>query len=253
MIAQITTLFESCATSVPLFPQSELYNETWLLRLVLDWFSRNRVPAHPLNFEAGARWYSQAWLPSAFLRRPGGDPLAESWTHADGAIGHFGIGREGKNDLALARDATQLVILEAKLFSGLSSRVKNARYFDQAARTVACMAQVLNIAGRNPSDMSRLGFYLLAPQSRIDRRKFGTLMEKGSICRQVELRVSEYGGELDLWYWDWFVPAVEKADIHIISWEQLLAEMARHDSTSADPFRTFYKRCLAENGRTTEK
>jgi hypothetical protein len=131
------------------FPPTLLYNEGWFLRLVLDWFSRHDVQGHPLSFGAGARWFSEALLPSAFLARHRGDRLAESWTHADGVVGHFLIGEGGKALLRLAPEAGQLLVLEAKLFRGLSPGVTKARYYDQAARTVACMAEVLRRAERD--------------------------------------------------------------------------------------------------------
>jgi hypothetical protein len=44
----------------PLLSPTLLYNEGWLLRLVLDWFSRHDVEGHQLSFAAGARWFSEA-------------------------------------------------------------------------------------------------------------------------------------------------------------------------------------------------
>ena len=148
---RISILLESCSTENPCFPPTTLYNEGWLLRLVLDWFSTHDIGNHPLNFEKKARWFSEALLPSAFLARRRGDPLAESWTHADGVVGHFVIGAQGKTDLSLLPRATQLLVVEAKMFSELSSGVTKARYFDQAARTVACIAEVFHRANMNPT------------------------------------------------------------------------------------------------------
>ena len=69
----------------PSFPPTLLYNEGCLLRLVLDWTARNRT--------AGSR------------------------THADGVCGQIAVGRSGLTDLQLAPQATQRVVLEAKLVS----------------------------------------------------------------------------------------------------------------------------------------
>ncbi len=69
------------------FPATDLFNEGWMLRLVIDWFSRNRSIDFDLKFSDTATWYSEALLPSAFLPRYRGDKLAESWTHADGVMG----------------------------------------------------------------------------------------------------------------------------------------------------------------------
>jgi hypothetical protein len=150
-LESVQSMLRSASSDQPLFPPTLLFNEGWLLRLVLNWFARHSVKDHPLSFAADARWFSEALLSLAFLARHRGDKPAENWMHADGVIGHFSIGDEGKTDLTLLPNATQFLVLEAKMFSGLSSGVTNARYYDQAARNVACMAEVLCRAERNPS------------------------------------------------------------------------------------------------------
>ena len=142
MLQRIYALLETCTSDIPIFPPTLLYNEGWLLRLILDWFSVHQVSNFPLAFSDKARWFSEALLPSAFLAHKRGDRLAESSTHSDGIIGHFEIGKRGKTDLVLWDNATQLVLLEAKILSHLSSGVKNVKYFDQAARNVACIAEI---------------------------------------------------------------------------------------------------------------
>src|ERR1051326_9494522 len=100
------------------FPATIFYNEGWLLRLVLDWFSRQDNPSdHPLNFAPCSRWFSEALLPSQFLARDRRDHLAEGWTHADGVIGHVTIGSGALANAALADSASQFLVTEAKLFS----------------------------------------------------------------------------------------------------------------------------------------
>ncbi len=47
--------------------------------------------------------------------------------------------------------ATQFVVAEGKMYSPLSPGVTHARYFDQAARTVACIAEVLRRGKRTPA------------------------------------------------------------------------------------------------------
>jgi hypothetical protein len=77
-LGHIQRMLRAASGGRPLFPPTLLYNEGWLLRLVLDWFSRHDVQGHPLSFRAWARWFSEALLPSAFLARHRGDRLAES-------------------------------------------------------------------------------------------------------------------------------------------------------------------------------
>jgi hypothetical protein len=66
-----------------------------MLRLVIDWFARHPEAIHPMAVPCNCRWHSEALLLSAFLQRYRGDKFAEAWTHADGAIGHFAVGRQG--------------------------------------------------------------------------------------------------------------------------------------------------------------
>ena len=167
-LERIRQMLALCSTEEPLFPPTNLYNEGWMLRLVLDWFSIHQTPKHPLTISKTEKWYSEALLPSVFLPRYQGDQYAESWTHADGVIGNYKIGLNGAGDLSLTSDAEHLVVLEAKMFSKLSPGVTHARYYNQAARTVACMAEVLRRADRKPALLQRLSFFVIAPQQQID-------------------------------------------------------------------------------------
>ncbi len=162
-------------------------------------------------------------------------------------IGHIVIGKEGKSDLELTADATQFVILEAKINSPLSSGIKNAPYYDQAARNVACMVEALRLANRSPGDLSRLGFYVLAPEKNIQSGSFETEMERSSIRSKVRRRVSKYGGELDMWYSDWLESSMNHMSIGVLSWEQIIVRIGDEDRPAADSIQEFYDCCLEFN------
>jgi len=217
-----------------------------MLRLTFDFFSTLRISNHALSIPEGSRWYSEALLPSAFLPRSRSDSLAESWTHADGVIGHFEIGKGAKANLILSRDATHFVVLEAKMFSKLSPGVKHASYFDQAARNIACMAEVLNRAERPPSEFTLLGFYVLAPQAQIEQGIFAADLNRDSIKGKVERRVKEYGGQDD-WFRQWFIPTLARIKIEALSWEELIVTIRNRDSDAGHELDEFYKLCLQYN------
>lgn len=246
-------LLETCAAEPSHFPPTMLYNEGWLLRLVLDWFAEYELPGHPLHFAPGARWYSEARLPSAFIARHRGDRLAEAWTHADGIVGHFEIGSKAKSDLSIRPDATQFVVLEAKMFSGLSRGVTRAPGFDQAARTVACMAEALSRAGRQPASLQRPGFYVLAPESQIGSGMFDAAINVGSIQAKVAQRVGAYEGALDSWFVDWFRATLDQIDLATISWEALIATIGEMDASAGKAMGSFYELCLRYNHRPGPK
>jgi hypothetical protein len=239
-------MLETVGTDGAVLPPTELYNENWLLRVILDCFSRNRDACAPFRFTDGARWFSEALLPSAFLPRHQGDALAESWTHADGVIGHFRIGERGKGDLALAPSASQLVVLEGKVFSRLSSGVKNAAFFDQAARTVACIAEVLKGAECPPSSIGVLGFFVVAPNAQIEASIFPQV-ERESIRRKVERRVGQYSGRHDRWFEDWFAATLERIEIGCVSWEGAIQTLASTDPQAGEAIKDFYQKCLEFN------
>ena len=191
IVERIKAMLEACEAGTAAFPPTELYNEDWLLRIILDWFARHGGDRYPLSPLPGAKWFSQAWLPSAFLTRFRGDRLAEARTHADGVLGHFVIGDPGTAALTLAPQAKQLVVLEAKLFARLSAGVRNAPYYDQAARSVACIAETLRRVDRRPDDMEELAFIVLAPQARLDDGIFEWDLALEAIRRKVRRRVED--------------------------------------------------------------
>jgi len=124
-IERITKMLELAHTDATVFPSTILYNEGWMLRVVLSIESEG-IECLPFKFLPGANWFSEALIDSPFLRRFKGDPLAEGVTHIDGAIGHFDFRPGTKAGLSLRSDSTQLVAIEAKMFSPLSKGTTNA-------------------------------------------------------------------------------------------------------------------------------
>ena len=253
MFDQISNMLQTCDTEQGVFPPAEVYNEGWLLRLILDWFSRQPASDHPLSFEKSARWYSELVLPSQFLPRFQKDPNAESYTHADGVIGHFSIGRSGKGDIDLLADATQLVVIEAKMFSTLSKGISNNKSYDQAARTVACMAETLSLGKRKITDISTLGFYVIAPERQLKfEPTFQTFLQKDSIRIKVQKRVRAYSDPTDKeiktrWLDSWFLPTLESIDIQSLTWEEIISYIHSNDRRNAETLFKFYEKCLALN------
>ena len=246
-IERVAHLLKKCDTSERVFPATDLYNEGWLLRIILDWFSGQRNLRHPLAFTKNCRWFSEGLIPSQFLARFRGDPLAESWTHADGIIGNLEIGKAGKTDIRVLNKATHLTVVEAKLFSKLSPGVSNARYFDQATRYAACITEMLYRANRLPQSLIRLGFYVLAPDERIRAGVFRGKMQLSSISDKVKRRVEEYGGVKEKWFKEWFLLTLERLDVRCISLEMILDFIKQKDKKCFDEISDFYNKCLTYN------
>jgi hypothetical protein len=244
---RIQAMLQACESGQPPFPPTVLFNETWLLRVAMDWFAGHGGDRYPLSVLPEARWFSEAWLPSAFLPRYRGDRLAETRTHADGVIGHFTIGDPGTAGLSLKPDARQFVVIEAKLHNRLSTGVKNAPFFDQAARSIACVAEALRRAERDPAGMDVLSFYIVAPRARIDDGVFAWQTATDSLWRKVRRRIEDYAGERDEWFVEWFEPTLRRIDVRCLSWEDLVEAISFHDPTSGQAIDSFYGQCLRHN------
>jgi len=245
---RIAELLSKAEGSERVFPATDLYNEGWMLRLVIDWFSQNPRVAYDIRFAKDAQWYSEALLPSAFFARQRGDKLAESWTHADGVIGQFEIGKNADGDLTLREGASQLVVTEAKMFSKLSAGVTNAKHYNQAARNVACIAEIACRAGITPASFDDIAFYVVAPKVRIDEGVFATEMTREDIRETVQRRVSEYEDQAkQQWFDEWFSPTLDAIGLRCISWEELLAVISQNNAADGSELGEFYVKCLEFN------
>ncbi|MCW4049607.1 MAG: hypothetical protein NWE89_07700 [Candidatus Bathyarchaeota archaeon] len=95
----------------------------------------------------------------------------------------------------LTADSKQFVIIEAKMFAPLSKGITNAPDYDQAARSVACIAWAIKQANRRAEDFESLGFYVIAPREQIMDDVFSSQVNKFSIKEKVERRIGAYSGD----------------------------------------------------------
>lgn len=240
----ISRLISSFDPDQPNFRPTELYNESWLIKIILDQASEIEDQDFILSFLPNSGWFSEGLLPTAFKERYRGDPLSESRTNADGVIGHIKVGEKGKADLDLDGKASQFTVVEAKIGAPLSKGTSNAKYFDQAARNVACMAEVMARAGVEPSALDRLAFVVLAPQYSIDKGTFRKELELASIQSKVKRRVDAYQGELDGWYNNHFEPTLQCITLQSLSWESALGWISGYKPELDAELCSFYDLCL---------
>jgi len=233
-----------------------IYNEGWLMRLILLWFSEHRnVEYELITFKENAGWFSESLLSSPFLR----NNKREGYTHADGVIGHFTIGNVGKGDLQLKENCSQFVVLEAKMFSPLSGKVKNAINYDQVTRTVVCMSHILfefennnNIASTNNL---KLGCYVLLPKRRF--KKNLDYIGKEKIVKQVDDRVQlckqdRNYAELLMWR-NYFSTFIDNIKVNLIPWEDIIKLIQDKDEQYGNQLDSYYKDCKEYNKAKIKK
>ena len=250
VLADISAFIAALHTDSRHGPATLLYNEGWMLRLVLGAAARG-IRGLPAPFAPGARWFTEALIYTPFRARTRGDKLAESVTHADGVIGHFDIGRSSRAGLHLSPEATQLVVAEAKMFSGLSRGTTRAPGYDQAARNVACMAWTLAQAGRTLDSYRSIGFWVLAPEEQIRSDVFACVT-RGSVEEKIRQRVAQYEEawretRLDPWVREWLIPLLDRLQIACLSWESVVSDIESAEPEFGAALREFYGRCIAFN------
>ena len=240
----VSDLISTFDPKKPNFRPTEIYNESWFIKLILHQASNIQDEDFLLGFNTGSSWFSEGLLPTAFKARFRGDPLSESRTNADGVIGQIKIGEKAKADLELDSNANQFTVVEAKIGAPLAKGIAKAPSYDQAARNVACMAEVMARAGVDPVTLKRLEFVVLAPQYSIDKGAFAKEIDPESIQSKVRKRVDAYEGELDGWYKDHFEPTLNCINVKSLSWESALGWISKYKPELTIELQSYYDLCL---------
>jgi hypothetical protein len=228
-----------------------IYNESWMLRLVLNWFSGHKdIGSYYLSMNSGTRWYPQALLPSPFLRTP----LRENYTEADAVYGDLEIGDRGDTDVKLIKPCRQFAVVEAKMNSPYSPDVTHASEYNQAARTVACMSKVIELSGQPVDAIEKIAFFTLLPAEKAKREQFKDFTSKDHIEATVNKRIKdcikgEENIEINNWYENYFQPMLKKIEIDLIAWEDIITDIEDFDTNNPnDPHKGgalyyFYEKC----------
>jgi hypothetical protein len=253
MLNNITEIFET----IEKFDSQEnnlqptlLYNEGWMLRLVLKWFSDHKGIDHHLSMKENTRWFSEGLIKSKFAATFRGDNLAEGYTHADGLYGDFVIGGNGFGDVALKDNCRQFAVVEAKMFSKLSPGITHSPNYNQFARNVACICNLVTESKQNVED---IGFFVIIPKLQITNEgTFYQYFDNENVMDVVLERVNQYKGREDFeekknWYNNSFMPFLKKLNTEILTWEEIIEFINSHDPKYGSELNKFYEKCVHYN------
>ncbi len=235
------------------FPQTIIFNEGWLLRIVLNWVFENNTALNQIDYVKESSWFSEGLLSSPFHHRSRNDKLAEGKTHADGVTGHFIVSEGAKADIRLKNQGTYFAIFEAKLFSNFSPGTKYFPTYNQVSRNIACMAYLETI---NPHDSySKFVFSVTYPRERRLESDFLASLDKDKIAQDVYNRIENYEfnnrskeyDKLSKWYRYKFLDFLNNIEIRKIKWESIIEDILSHDSEFGKKLNSYYKKCLLHN------
>lgn len=154
-------------------PQSEIYNETWMLRLVLSLMSK--VDAKSNTF-TDSQSDSHLWdvckaVKSGWISEGGLKPVFKqertTWTDAIvGAVQKSSSNRNiEKNEGAIYKG---VIVIEAKMGSDLSIGGSSLKRYNQVARNIASLARFMVEGCENVDiDIEKCKFLVFAPKAKI--------------------------------------------------------------------------------------
>jgi hypothetical protein len=268
MIEQIKRILNAIDKKHPNVNPTFIYNEEWLIKLVLLWYNNHRKN-DSLPFVDSAIWFSEPRLISPFVNKK--LKCGETHTHSDGVIGNFNIGTGGrKSNLEFIDPFEEFIVLEAKIFSELSKKITNDPDYDQVARTVACMSYIIWLKTKALKNI-KLGFYILAPK--FDEKgknnklieNYNSYLNVDRVKEKIENRYKNYEkanktkipNEIKSWY-EFFPDFIEriKGDkfFNLIYWENIIDEVEeKKDATYAICLKDFLKKCKRYNSKNADK
>lgn len=203
----VEAIAKCCDKEKPILARSEVYNETWMLRLMLA-----RIYDFDGDFEivepkkkalimirnaVRRNWISEGGLSPAFEKE------GTTWTDAilgDVELREYDDGDGDKRKVGFkpkrGGDCNPcVVIVEAKMGSTLSRSVTNSADYDQAARNIACLSKLfLGV----PTQKVDGAFFVFMPKDSEDSKKTEEAQEliskaSDTIIKQLKKRTAGTG------------------------------------------------------------
>lgn len=272
--AATDALLRCCNISGRPIAQSEVYNETWLLRLVLaklydttdtDTFSGDcaEILKH-LHKAVRIRWISEGGL------RPTLEKEGTTWT--DAILGNVTLRNDPKVEIdsgskrgvgiVLDNDDENnvgVIVVEAKVGSKLASGTSNHKAYNQAARNIACLARlIMDSEAKDVADKCR--FVVMCPnppnpRDRSNQRVIKTFQANWNAAKETLEKVSEiierYHGKRDngttLFKEESELAAFKEIVGKIVNRSQLISWESIIKILNNDYIQAFYQKVLDEN------
>lgn len=253
----VTEMLRGLNHSDRLFPATELYSETWMLRILSSIYlspsqNYNKLRSNHLDIllplDMDVRFFSEGLMETKFTKGNLGPGPNEQRTHADGIFGHIVIDDKTIAGIKMKDDANQFVVIEAKMGSKLSKGTTRAKYWDQTSRIVACIARYMEITGRSPKSFRKLGFVILAPESNINKGYFNDALNRERLKGNIKRRCIEYDNTILLdWFNDWVEPLIGVIRLELISWESAITIASILKPDKYPILEQFYNLCKKYN------
>ena len=208
-----------------------------MIRLLVEESTKTGITVQDLDFGKTKNWTSESKISSPFegaeLKKKDKN---ETKTQTDIILGDFQI-NYGKS--AEAKPETypkNLGIIEAKMGSGLSTGIKNATEYNQASRSICCLAHATK-----ESPECEIFFAIVAPEIILNNPKSKIKQQIEKIETEIENRFVE----TDVPYTDEMKNKVKNCKKLIITFEEWINKI--EDNDVKKELNDFYGKCIDYN------
>lgn len=236
--------------------RSEVFNETWMLRLTLalihdcvEGFEDSTLAR--IHKAVTKRWISEGGL-APTLKNEG-----PTWT--DAIIGDVSIETDkemedisgNKRGVKLAHDSKDcgVIVIEAKIGSKLARKTTHHSGYNQAARNIACLAQL--IMDESDSYKTKCAFIVLGPREKAKSWE-GKVPNQDLLDGADEIIQKTHCEKPTQYDKNDQNKVLETAGLivkRVISWEEIIESMQKADTTGAcETLKWFYEETCAEYG-----
>jgi hypothetical protein len=217
-----------------------IYNEGWIIRLLVEESIRAKIKVKNIDFSKMKNWTSEAKISSPF---EGAELKSinknETKTQTDIILGDFPnpkFGETGGSEVKAEKNAEILGIIEAKMGSSLSQGIKKAEKYNQASRSISCLAHATK-----ESPKCEIFFAVVAPHIQIEKSKFKEQIN--NVEEEIKGRFISTKGIVG--YTDDMREKVKNCKKLIISYEEWISKIEDNDVKKAVV--GFYEKCIKYN------
>ena len=238
-------LIQSMITNCAYVNPTEIYNEGWMTRLLMHYSVKEELKFEDIGIEIDTTFRNKHWTSEALISSPfvSAKSKREGYTHPDIAIGDFNVDYCSSGRLEVEKKAKVFGIIEAKMKSPLSKGTTNAKEFNQASRTVACIAH-------NTTIECKTFFYIVLPESKRDHKKMdGTtiidLVSRDTIGEQIIERVKSHNTTNQDQIDKNLIERVKQCKLGVITYKDWIA--AFDNTEIKEELNEFYVKCMKWN------
>ena len=223
MIMQnIIDIIKSIDSDFPNVNPTEIYNEGWMTRLLINQSIKEKTKLNGLDFSKISNWTSEALISSPFVQAY---QHREGYTHADMALGDFAVDYEKRGEIIISDSAKIFGIIEAKMGSDLSKGTKHFSDYNQASRNLAC------ISSQTYDKNCEIFFIVVAPQIKLVEHEIDKQIDLQSMIHQIKERFKEYSDSFkSAQNMDLILSKAETCTVKAWSYEEWIKAIVSSDS-----------------------